>query len=136
MGKLYSVATGIFVATLMASAAHADGADISAQRLLSAWKGEDPNMRMVAEVCYSARGPHADWRASSLIRLVQAGSRNDADSQRTPVSGKRRSSTDGLANGPILPGVVLNGTAKFCLTKHHDPHPLLSCDRLLVIRRN
>jgi xanthine dehydrogenase YagR molybdenum-binding subunit len=31
--------------------------------------------------CYSARGPDADRRARSLIRLVLAGSRSDADSQ-------------------------------------------------------
>jgi uncharacterized membrane protein len=31
--------------------------------------------------CYSARGPDADRRARSLIRLVQAGSRTDPDSQ-------------------------------------------------------
>jgi hypothetical protein len=31
--------------------------------------------------CYSEPGPDADRRARSLIRLVQAGSRSDADSQ-------------------------------------------------------
>ena len=54
IGKLCSVAAGVFVATLIASAAQADGPDISAQRLLSAWKGEDPSMKMVAEVIASA----------------------------------------------------------------------------------
>jgi hypothetical protein len=53
MNKLYSVAIGVFAVTLIASAAQADGPDISAQRLLLAWKGEDPNMRMVAEVIAS-----------------------------------------------------------------------------------
>jgi hypothetical protein len=36
--------------------------------------------------CYTARGPDADRRARSLIRLVQAGSRNDADSQTARVA--------------------------------------------------
>jgi hypothetical protein len=40
--KLYRVAAGAFAVALIASAAHADGPDISAQRLLESWKGEDP----------------------------------------------------------------------------------------------
>jgi hypothetical protein len=64
MGKLYSVTTGVFVAMLMASAAYADGPDISAQRLLSAWKGEDPNMRMVAEVIASAFASGLSWKGT------------------------------------------------------------------------
>jgi hypothetical protein len=55
MNKLYSVAIGVFAVTLTASAAQADGPDTSAQGLLSAWKGDDPGMRMVAEVIASAR---------------------------------------------------------------------------------
>ena len=54
MGKLYSVAVGIFVAMLISSTARADGADISAQRLLASWHDEDPGMKMVAEVIASA----------------------------------------------------------------------------------
>jgi hypothetical protein len=55
MAKLGSVAAGVFLAaTLIASAARADGPDISAQRLLSSWHDEDPGMRMVAEVIASA----------------------------------------------------------------------------------
>jgi hypothetical protein len=54
MSILYTVAAGVFAATLFASAAQADDPDISARRLLSAWKGEDSNMRMVAEVIASA----------------------------------------------------------------------------------
>jgi hypothetical protein len=53
MHKLYNAAASVFVATAIASAAQADAPDISAQRLLLAWKGEDPNMRMVAEVIAS-----------------------------------------------------------------------------------
>jgi hypothetical protein len=64
MGKLYSVTTGVVVAMLMASAAYADGPDISAQRLLSAWKGEDPNMRMVAEVIASAFASGLSWKGT------------------------------------------------------------------------
>ena len=54
MNKLYSVTIGVFAVTLIASAAQADGPDTSAQGLLLAWKGEDPGMRMVAEVIASA----------------------------------------------------------------------------------
>jgi hypothetical protein len=62
MGKLYSVAAGLFLTALVSSAAHAEGPDISAQRLLSAWKGEDPNMRMVAEVIASAFASGLSWK--------------------------------------------------------------------------
>ena len=64
MGKLYSVAVGVSAAMLIASAAQADGTDISAQRLLSAWKGEDPNMRMVAEVIASAFASGLSWKGT------------------------------------------------------------------------
>jgi hypothetical protein len=61
MGKLYSVAAGVFVAMLIASAAQSDGPDISAQRLLSSWLDEDPSMRMVAEVIASAFASGFSW---------------------------------------------------------------------------
>jgi len=53
-----------FVVTLIASSAHADGPDISAQRLVSAWKGDVLIMRMVADVMYG-RPPFRKgfWRA-------------------------------------------------------------------------
>jgi hypothetical protein len=54
----------VFVATAIASAAQAGAPDISAQRLLSAWKGEDPNMRMVAEVIASAFASGLSWKGS------------------------------------------------------------------------
>ena len=54
MSKLYSATAGVFFETVIVSAAHADGPDISAQRLLESWKGEDLGMRMVAEVIASA----------------------------------------------------------------------------------
>jgi hypothetical protein len=62
MSKLYTVAAVVFGVTLIASAAEAYGPDISAERLLSAWKGEDPNMRMVAEVIASAFASGLSWK--------------------------------------------------------------------------
>ena len=64
MNKLYSVAIGVFAVTLIASAAQADGPDTSAQGLLSAWKGEDPGMRMVAEVIASAFASGLSWKGT------------------------------------------------------------------------
>src|SRR5580700_10472228 len=64
MGKLYSAAVGVSAALLIASAAQADGPDISAQRLLESWKGEDPNMRMVAEVIASAFASGVSWKGT------------------------------------------------------------------------
>jgi Rap1a immunity proteins len=61
MGKLYSAARGLFVVTLVVSAARADGPDISAQRLLASWHDEDPGMRMVAEVIASAFSSGFSW---------------------------------------------------------------------------
>jgi len=62
MAKLGSVAAGVFLAaTLIASAARADGPDISAQRLLSSWHDEDPGMRIVAEVIASAFASGFSW---------------------------------------------------------------------------
>ena len=51
-------------AMLLASPVWADSPDISAQRLLSAWKGDDPSMRMLAEVIASAFGSGLSWRGS------------------------------------------------------------------------
>ena len=64
MSKLYRVAAGAFTAALIASAADADGPDISAQRLLESWKGEDPGMRMVAEVIASAFASGLSWKGT------------------------------------------------------------------------
>ena len=74
MGKLYSVAAGVFVATLMASTARADGPDISAQRLLSSWKDEDPGMRMVAEVIASAFASGFSWGGDAAGKRVYCAS--------------------------------------------------------------
>jgi hypothetical protein len=60
MAKLLSIAGGLFLATLIASAAVGD-VDISAQHLLESWKGEDPGMRMVAEVIASAFASGYSW---------------------------------------------------------------------------
>jgi hypothetical protein len=64
MAKVYSVAIGIFLAALIAFAARADGPDISAHRLLESWKGEDPGMRIVAEVIASAFASGLSWKGS------------------------------------------------------------------------
>jgi hypothetical protein len=64
MNKLYSAAIGVLAITLIASAAQADGPDTSAQGLLSAWKGKDPGMRMVAEVIASAFVSDLSWKGT------------------------------------------------------------------------
>jgi hypothetical protein len=62
MSKLYwAAAAGVFVATLIASAGHADGPDISAHRLVESWHDEDPGMRMVAEVIASPFASGFSW---------------------------------------------------------------------------
>ena len=59
---MYSrVAAGVFIASLIVPAARADGPDISAQRLLESWKGDDPGMKMVAEVIASAFASGYSW---------------------------------------------------------------------------
>jgi hypothetical protein len=64
MSKMYRAAVATFTAALIASGARADGPDISAQRLLDSWKGEDPGMRMVAEVIASAFASGLSWKGS------------------------------------------------------------------------
>jgi hypothetical protein len=71
MCKLYSAAVGGFLAMLIASAAEAaDSPDISAQTLLSSWKGEDPNMRLVAEVIASAFASGFSWGGETAVKRV------------------------------------------------------------------
>ena len=53
-----------FVALLLAGAACAQSPDISARRLLSSWKGEDPSMRLLAEVIASAFAGGLSWNGS------------------------------------------------------------------------
>jgi hypothetical protein len=65
MGKLYSAAAGVLLVMLIASTAGANGPDISAQRLLASWKGEDPGMKMVAEVIASAFASGFSWGAGA-----------------------------------------------------------------------
>jgi hypothetical protein len=62
MKKLYRVAVGAIAAALIASEAQADGPDISAQRLLDSWKGDDPGLTMVAEVIASAFASGLSWK--------------------------------------------------------------------------
>jgi hypothetical protein len=64
MSRLYRAAAAAFTAALMTSAAQADGPNTSAQGLLSAWKGDDPNMRMVAEVIASAFASGLSWKGT------------------------------------------------------------------------
>ena len=61
MSRLYRAALGAFIAVLISCGARADGRDISAQRLLDSWRGEDPGMRMVAEVIASAFASGFSW---------------------------------------------------------------------------
>src|ERR1700722_10083884 len=64
MSKMYRAAVVAFTAALITSAAQADGPNTSAQGLLSAWKGEDPNMRMVTEVIASAFASGLSWKGT------------------------------------------------------------------------
>jgi hypothetical protein len=64
MNKMYRAAVAAFTAVLIASGARANGPDISAQRLLESWKGDDPSMRMVAEVIASAFASGLSWRGT------------------------------------------------------------------------
>jgi hypothetical protein len=64
MSKMYRAAVVAFAAALITSAAQADGPNTSAQGLLSAWKGEDANMRMVAEVIASAFASGLSWKGT------------------------------------------------------------------------
>jgi hypothetical protein len=52
----------VLVAMLLAGAASAQSPDISARRLLSSWKGEDPSMSLLAEVIASAFSSGLSWR--------------------------------------------------------------------------
>ena len=49
---------------LLATSVRADSPDISARRLLSSWKVQDPSMGMVAEVIASAFASGLSWSAS------------------------------------------------------------------------
>ena len=64
MSKLYIAGVAAFAAVLITFAAQADGPNTSAQGLLSAWKGEDANMRMVAEVIASAFASGLSWKGT------------------------------------------------------------------------
>ena len=68
----------MFLLALMSPSARADGPDLSAQRLLESWKGEDPGMRMVAEVAAAELdealivNPHeTDAVAAALKRALE-----------------------------------------------------------------
>jgi hypothetical protein len=74
MSKLYRAVFAAFTAALIASGARADGPDISAQRLLDSWKGEDPGMKMVAEVIASAFASGFSWGGSDAGKRVYCAS--------------------------------------------------------------
>jgi hypothetical protein len=52
------------VAMLLAPSVWADTPDISARRLLSGWKDQDPSMHMLAEVIASAFASGLSWSAA------------------------------------------------------------------------
>jgi len=54
----------LFVAILLAPPVWADSPDISARRLLSGWKDQDPSMRLLAEVIASAFASGLSWAAA------------------------------------------------------------------------
>ena len=54
----------VLVAMLLTSAVWAQSPDISARRLLSGWKAEDPSMRMLAEVIASAFASGLSWSSA------------------------------------------------------------------------
>jgi hypothetical protein len=56
----------VLVAMLLTGAASAQSPDISAQRLLSSWKGDDPMMSKLAEVIARAASLGKDRSAESL----------------------------------------------------------------------
>ena len=80
--EIDTVAAGVFAATLITSAAHTAGPDVSAQSLLSSWHDEDPGMRMVAEVIASAFASGFSWGGDAAGKRVYC-----ASSQGVPVPG-------------------------------------------------
>jgi Rap1a immunity proteins len=54
----------VLVAMLLTGAASAQSPDISAQRLLSSWKGEDPMMSKLAEVIAAAFSSGLSWQGA------------------------------------------------------------------------
>jgi hypothetical protein len=81
MGKMYRVALAAFAAVVIVSGARADGPDISAERLIESWKGDDPNMRMVAEVIASAFASGLSWRGALAGKEVYCPPQGFKDSQ-------------------------------------------------------
>ena len=64
----------IVVAMLLASAACAQSPEISARRLLSSWKGADPDMRMVAEMIASTFASGFAWGGEAAGKHVYCAS--------------------------------------------------------------
>jgi len=76
MSRSYSAIVGVLLATFVATAACADGADISAQRLLNSWRDDDPGMRAVAEVIASAFASGFSWGGESAKKRLYCAASN------------------------------------------------------------
>ena len=61
---------------LLAGGATAQSPDISTRRLLSAWKDDDTNMRMVAEMIASAFASGFSWGGEAAAKQVYCASPN------------------------------------------------------------
>jgi hypothetical protein len=110
MGKLYRLAASGFVAILIASTAQADGPDISAQRLLDSWKGEDPGMRIIAEVIASAFASGLSWGGDTAGKRAYCSSPGLKGSQiMSAFEGFLRDNPT-MANEPY--GAAIAGTLK------------------------
>lgn len=70
VNTLCSIAGGAFLGALVASVAQADSPDISAQRLLESWRGDDSGMAMVAEVIASAFASGFSWGGDAAGKRV------------------------------------------------------------------
>jgi hypothetical protein len=77
MAEFCSVTVGVFVIALAAFGAQADGPDISAQRLLESWRGDDSGMAMVAEVIASAFASGLSWGADAAGKRAYCGRPSD-----------------------------------------------------------
>jgi hypothetical protein len=69
MNKLYR-AVAVLVAATITSSVRADGPDISAQRLLDSWRGDDPGLKMVAEVIATSFASGFSWGGDAAGRRV------------------------------------------------------------------
>ncbi len=88
----------LIVAMLLTSSIEAQSLDISARRLLSGWKAEDPNMRMLAEVVASAFASGLSWRGSLAgkdVYCLRWPERSQAPRRTAPSTTRRFNSSIG-----------------------------------------